>query len=96
LRLARIRLTNAQADKEELNIEILRGDYIARTEIEQRLSQLFAELRVKVLELPTHARTHMALSAAQVETLTELCRETLRVLSKTVTDSGAGDDSTGA
>ena len=52
LELAKIRLTNALADKNELKNAITRREYISRTEINREYAKVAGNIKSKLLALP--------------------------------------------
>jgi len=63
----RARLTHHQANKTELEEQVLRGELVPSSAIESLLSNIFTAFRAKLLGLPTKAAPQLVIMADPVE-----------------------------
>ena len=84
---AKIRLTNALADKNELKNAILRGEYISRKEVNREYAKVVGNVKSRLLALPVKLAVVLeGLSKAEIsaeiekyihEVLTEIAEKSL-------------------
>lgn len=79
------RLTRARAEKAEIEVEQLKGNYLLRSVVVEEVQKMFGNVRSKLLSLPTKAAPEVAILAAPKEVLAYLenmVHESLRELSE--------------
>lgn len=80
------RLTSARADKEELKVQLLRGEVIERKAVDSEWAEQVARVRTKLLALPVRLAGLLGgkeLSSSDVEGITrELVNEALTELAE--------------
>lgn len=85
LETERTRLASAQANKTELEVEVIRGNLIPADQVEEVVNNMISSFRAKMLSLPTKAAPTIVAMAdtAQVEaSLKEYVYEALQELSE--------------
>ncbi|HEY3450934.1 MAG TPA: hypothetical protein VGK67_31550 [Myxococcales bacterium] len=80
-RVARARKETAQATLAELEVGRAKGELILASQVEARMVAVFSNCKTKLLALPSRARQQLPhLSAADVDVLDGIVRETLEAL----------------
>ena len=89
---AKTRLTNAQADVKEMQLSVLRKEYVKAEEVNQKWNEQAGRVRAKLLSLPVRLGGMLGgreLSSQEVEQLSQsIVNEALIELSEGFSDDG--------
>ena len=88
---AKTRLTNAQADVKELQLGVLRKDYVKREDVLKQWGEQVSRVRQKILSLPVRLAgmlAHKEYLPAEIESLSQgLVNEALQELAEEFVDN---------
>ena len=93
---AKTRLTNAQADMKEMQLSILRKDYVLADDVRQKWSDQAGRVRAKLLSLPVRLAGMLSgreYIASEIESITQgVVNEALTDLAGGFEDDESSDD----